>query len=440
MLNEIYTYIKKHGLLQPDDTVIVGLSGGADSVALLHLLVQLNYSCIAAHCNFHLRGDESLQDEVFAQQKAAFLQIPFYKKDFDTIGYANRKQISVEMAARELRYGWFEELRIIHHAQAIAVAHHQDDSVETVLINLIRGTGIRGLTGIYPKRDLIIRPLLETTRLEILDWLHQKNITYRTDSTNLSDEYTRNFIRLRILPMMESLNPSVSKAITRTAGYLSDIETIYMDYIEKERQRLMDDRQRISILGLIQSIAPQTVLYELIKPFGFTRFVAESVFNSLSGEPGKVFYSPTSNYQIVKDRDFLLITTKQPRKETVYSIYADDLIEVPIRLRMQKTEKTPEFQIDKSKSAVSFDFDKLIFPLTLRTWRRGDWFVPFGMKGRKKLSDYFNDHKFDRNKKDQTWLLCSGSDIIWIVGERSDDRYKIDKSTKFIVTVHFFAS
>ena len=427
-------------MLQPDDTVIVGLSGGADSVALLHLLVQLNYSCIAAHCNFHLRGDESLQDEVFAQQKAAFLQIPFYKKDFDTIGYANRKQISVEMAARELRYGWFEELRIIHHAQAIAVAHHQDDSVETVLINLIRGTGIRGLTGIYPKRDLIIRPLLETTRLEILDWLHQKNITYRTDSTNLSDEYTRNFIRLRILPMMESLNPSVSKAITRTAGYLSDIETIYMDYIEKERQRLMDDRQRISILGLIQSIAPQTVLYELIKPFGFTRFVAESVFNSLSGEPGKVFYSPTSNYQIVKDRDFLLITTKQPRKETVYSIYADDLIEVPIRLRMQKTEKTPEFQIDKSKSAVSFDFDKLIFPLTLRTWRRGDWFVPFGMKGRKKLSDYFNDHKFDRNKKDQTWLLCSGSDIIWIVGERSDDRYKIDKSTKFIVTVHFFAS
>ena len=438
MLHKIRTYIKKHNLLCPDDTVIVGLSGGADSVALLHLLAQLGYSCIAAHCNFNLRGDESLQDEVFAQQTAASIQIPFYKKDFDTIGYANRKHISVEMAARELRYEWFEELRITHHAQAIAVAHHQDDSVETVVLNLIRGTGIRGLTGIHSKRDSIIRPLLEITRQEILEWLHQQNLTYRTDSSNLSDEYTRNFIRLHILPMMESINPSVRNAIARTAGHLSDVEAIFTDYIEKERKRLMDDRLRINLSGLMLSVAPQTVLYELLKPFGFTRLVSESVYRSLSGEPGKVFYAPTSDYQIVKDRDLLLLTTKQTKEEGVYTIGAEDSIEVPIRLRTHKEEKTSDFRIEKSESVASFDYDKLTFPLTLRTWRKGDWFVPFGMKGRKKLSDYFNDHKFDRNRKDQTWLLCSGKDIIWIVGERPDNRYKMDKSTKFILKVYFF--
>ena len=436
MLHKIRTYIENHNLLLLNDTVIVGLSGGADSVALLHILAQLNYSCIAAHCNFHLRGDESYQDEIFAQQIATSLQIPFYKKDFDTIDYAGRKHISVEMAARELRYEWFEELRITYNAQAIAVAHHQDDSVETVLLNLIRGTGIRGLTGIRPKRDSLIRPLLEITRQEILDWLHQQNIPYRTDSSNLSDEYTRNFIRLHILPMLETLNPSAGKAIARTASHLSEVEAIYTDFIEKERKRLIDERQRINIAGLMQSVAPQTVLYELLKPFGFTRLVSESVYNSLTGESGKVFYAPASDYQLVKDRDFLLLTSRLTKADTVYTIQADDIIETPIRIKTQKVEKTPDFQIDKSNSVASFDFDKLTFPLTLRIWRKGDWFVPFGMKGRKKLSDYFNDHKFDRNRKDRTWLLCSGSDIIWIVGERPDDRYRIDKSTKTVLTVY----
>jgi tRNA(Ile)-lysidine synthase len=440
MLHKIRTYIEKHNLLRPDETVIVGLSGGADSVALLHLLTQLNYPCLAAHCNFHLRGDESQQDEYFAQQIAESLHIPFDKKDFDTIGYARSKHISVEMAARELRYGWFEELRITHHAQAVAVAHHQDDSIETVLLNLIRGTGIRGLTGIQPKRDSLIRPLLEATRQEIMEWLNQQGITYRTDSSNLSDEYTRNFIRLQILPLMETLNPSVRQAIARTASHLADIEVIYEDFIEKERERLIDDRKRISIPELMQLTAPKTVLYELLKPFGFTRLVSESIYNASSGEPGKIFFPPasSSDYQIVKDRNYLLLTTKQPKEVTIYSIHADDSIETPIRLKTQKVDKSPDFQIEKNKSAASFDLDKLTFPLTLRTWKRGDWFVPFGMKGRKKLSDYFSDQKFDRNRKDRTWLLCSGSDIIWIVGERPDDRYKIEKSTKSILTVHFF--
>ena len=438
MLRQVQTYIKKKNLLCLDEPVIVGISGGADSVALLHILVQLNYSCIAAHCNFHLRGDESDRDEVFARQMATSLHIPYYKKDFNTIGYAELKRISIEMAARELRYQWFEELRITHHAQAVAVAHHQDDSVETVLLNLIRGTGIRGLSGIRPKRDSLIRPFLETTRQEIVDWLNQQNIAYRTDSSNLSDEYTRNYIRLHILPMMETLNPSVKEAIARTAGHLSDSEAIYADYIEKERQQLMDDRQRISISGLMQSVAPQTILYELLNPFGFTRLLSESVYHALSGESGKIFYASSSGYQLVKDRDFLLLTTTQPKESTVYSIHANDSIETPIHLKTQTSDKSPDFRIEKNKLVATLDYDKLTFPLTLRTWREGDWFVPFGMKGRKKLSDYFSDHKFDRNRKDQTWLLCNGQDIIWIVGEQLDDRYKIDQSTIKLLTARLY--
>ena len=436
MLHKIRTYIEKHKLLQPNENVIVGLSGGADSVALLNVLNKLDYACIAAHCNFRLRGDESDRDEVFARQIAASLSIPYYNKDFDTSGYARNKRISIEMAARELRYEWFETLRLAHGAQAIAVGHHRDDNVETILMNLIRGTGIRGLSGIRPERDHIIRPLLETTRQEIIDWLHQNNIPYRVDSTNLSDEFTRNYIRLHLLPMLETLNPAVKEAITRTAGHLSDVETIYADYLTKERNRLMDKKQRIHITGLMQSVAPQTVLYELLKPFGFTRILSDEIFNSLTGKSGKIFYAPASNCQAVKDREFLLLTERQPKDETVYTIRANDSIERPVRLTAQTATITPDFKLNTNKNIACFDFDKLTFPLTLRTWRRGDWFIPSGMKGRKKISDYFVDNKYDRNKKDQTWLLCSGANIIWIVGERIDNRFNIDHSTKHLFIIN----
>ena len=436
MLHKIRTYIEKHKLLQPNENVIVGLSGGADSVALLYVLNKLDYACIAAHCNFRLRGDESDRDEVFARQIAASLSIPYYNRDFDTSGYAKEQRISIEMAARELRYEWFETLRLAHGAQAIAVGHHWDDNVETILMNLIRGTGIRGLSGIRPERDHIIRPLLETTRQEIIDWLHQNNIPYRVDSTNLSDEYTRNYIRLHLLPMLETLNPAVKEAITRTAGHLSDVETIYADYLAKERNRLMDKKQRIHIAGLMQSVAPQTVLYELLKPFGFTRILSDEIFNSLTGKSGKIFYAPASNCQAVKDREFLLLAERQPKDETVYTIRANDSIEKPIRLTTQTATITPDFKLNTNKNIACFDFDRLTFPLTLRTWRKGDWFIPSGMKGRKKISDYFVDNKYDRNKKDQTWLLCSGSNIIWIVGERIDNRFNIDHSTKHLFIIN----
>lgn len=438
MLRTIRKYIEQYGLLQPDAPVIVGFSGGADSVALIHVLNRLHYRCIAAHCNFHLRGAEADRDETFARQIAGSLQIPFEKKDFDTVEYADTHGISIEMAARELRYQWFETLRTAYHAQAIAVAHHQDDSVETVLMNLIRGTGIGGLHGIRPKNGYVVRPLMAVNRSEIEVWLEEQKLTYQQDSTNFSDVYTRNVIRRQLLPLMEKINPSVREAILRTSKHLSDIEVIYRLTIEKERARLLDDQERISISQLLESEAPQTVLYELIKSYGFTREQIPTIFNSLHRESGKTFSAPETDYQILKDRELLIVYRKQLQDETIYPVEPGGTLHTPINLRTEERTIDSSFIIHKHPHVATFDRDKLTFPLTLRTWRRGDWFIPLGMKGRQKLSDYFSDHKFSRLQKEQTWLLCSGEDIVWIVGERTDHRYRVETTTKKVLIATVF--
>lgn len=442
MRNIVRTYIEKQQLLSGDGPVLVGLSGGADSVALLALLVQLDYPCVALHCNFHLRGDESVRDEQFAREMARTLDVPFYKIDFDTAAYGAEHHLSIEMAARELRYNWFEEMRLRLGAQAIAVAHHRDDSVETVLMNLVRGTGIRGLGGIRPKNGYVVRPLLAVSRSEILDWLAEQQLSYVTDSTNLSDAYTRNFVRLRVLPLLEELNPSVKAAIARTADHLAETEAIYLHVVEKARRELLKEDFRIPIARLMEYPSPATILYELLKPYGFTRQVADDVFRSLTGESGKMFYSP--DYRLLKDREYLLLSPVKKEEEREYTFTVDDIVEEvwrgPVELSFFKSVITTDFCFRKDKHIAYFDYDKLSFPLTLRKWKEGDWFIPFGMKGRKKLSDYFSDHKFSRMDKEQTWLLCSGENILWIVGERSDNRFCIDKTTKSVLVVNFFST
>lgn len=437
MINYIRIYIEKYQLLTEDKPVLVGLSGGADSVALCGILVRLGYSCVAAHCNFHLRGDESLRDEQFACDFATSLSIPFCKTDFDTNAYAAERHISIEMAARELRYEWFEKMRCEWDAQAVAVAHHRDDSVETLLMNLIRGTGIRGLGGIRPKNGYIVRPLLGINRKDILEWLSEQNYLYVTDSTNLSDTYTRNFIRLRVLPILEEINPSVRNAIARTAGHLSAAELLYLHVIEEARSKVMATEGRLAIPALMQYPAPETILYELLKSYGFSRQVANDVYLALQGESGKSFFSPT--HRLIKDRDYLLLTPIQEEKPRMYILDSDEgNWQVPIELSCRKIVITKEFEIKKDKCVAYFDYDKLSFPLKLRKWEDGDWFIPFGMNGQKKLSDYFSDHKFSRLQKEQTWLLCSGDNILWIIGERTDNRFRIDNKTKHILSVNFF--
>ena len=406
-------------------------------MALLSVLVRLGYACVALHCDFHLRGEESERDAAFARTFAESLGVPFYQTDFDTVAYAREHHLSIEMAARALRYAWFEETRERLGAQAIAVAHHRDDSVETVVMNLIRGTGIRGLTGIRPRNGFVVRPLLCVSRADIVAWLENQGIRYVTDSTNLSDAYTRNFIRLNVLPLLERINPSVREAIARSAEHLSVVASVYAYEIARAREEVIVSEGCLSIEALCRFPAPEAILYELLKEYGFSRWVSAEVFDALRKESGKVFYSKT--HRLLKDRAYLWIVPLEREAEKT-SFLLDPSREIyrePVGLAFRELPFTPDFQIEKNRRFAYFDADKLRFPLTLRKWREGDWFVPFGMKGRQKLSDYFSDHKFSRIEKEKAWLLCSGDAIIWLIGERADNRFRIDSGTKRVLAVNF---
>lgn len=435
MLRAVEKYIEKKKLLTPYAKVIVGLSGGADSMSLLDILTLLGYTCVAAHCNFHLRGEESNRDAAFVKQWCKNTDVEFTSVDFDTHAYAADKKISIEMAARELRYRWFEMIRVQYNAEAIAVAHHKDDSVETVLLNLVRGTGIHGLTGISPKNGYVIRPLLCLTRLDVDNYLKERDIPHVFDSTNSDDIYVRNFLRINILPKLEELNPSVKEAIFRTSNHVAEAEKIYNRYIEKAKEKVFSEN-RIDIAALKETASPQSVLFELLSPLGFHSSVIEDVVSSLDAISGKVFYS--NNYRIIKDRDYLLLDSNvvENQKEEIHLIdKVSQQITNPITLNISIKENSN--RIIKDKNKLFADVDKLSFPLVLRKWQPGDWFIPFGMKGRKKLSDYFTDQKFSLKDKENTWVLVSGDDILWIVGERSDNRYRITENTKNVLFIEF---
>ncbi|MBP8012014.1 MAG: tRNA lysidine(34) synthetase TilS [Parabacteroides sp.] len=435
MKEQIQQYIIQHQLLSGEKPVVVGISGGADSVALLHILVSLGYKCIAAHCNFNLRGDESFRDEQFTTDFTKRLQVPLCKISFETNKYAQENRLSVEMAARELRYRWFEELLNTYDADAVAVAHHRDDSVETLLINLTRGSGLTGLTGIKPKNGNVVRPLLCVSREDIYAYIENNGLEYVTDSSNSSDIYTRNFIRLKVIPLLEEINPSVKASLARTANHLYDASLIYNHSIEEAR-RVIIQNNRLSISALLSFPAPATILYEMLKPYGFSRTVCESIFTVLDKDSGKIFYSST--HRLLKDRSDLLIDVLSGEDNRAYLInLEDDNVDLPVELKPEIVVIKENYQIEKDKKFAYFDFDKLSFPLVLRHWQEGDWFVPFGMKGKKKISDYFSDKKFSLFDKEKTWLLCSGQDVIWIVGERTDNRYRIEKTTKRVLKLKF---
>lgn len=435
IINKVKNYIKEEALFTSSDKILVALSGGADSVALLRILLQLGYNCVAAHCNFHLRGEESNHDERFVRELCSELEIPLSVIDFDTIRYAKGYHISIEMAARELRYDWFEKMRIKTGSAFVAVAHHKDDSVETFLLNLIRGAGINGLCGIHPKNGYIVRPLLSLKRTEVLTYLSDIQQDYVTDSTNLQDEYTRNKIRLNILPVMEEINPSVIDTITETSLRLTEVACIYKEKIDEGKTRVLDNKG-INIKELLAETSPKSLLFEILNPLGFNSKQIEQIYVSTSGQAGKVFIS--DSYKVVKDRDYLLIQktdslSKEEKKEITiynkgnYTIISDK------ELQIEKVSICGNFIIKKDKNTAFLDADKIQFPLTLRKWKAGDSFIPFGMKGRKKISDYLTDRKFSLLDKDNVYVLCSGEKIIWVVGERSDNRFRIDEKTKEVL-------
>ncbi|MDD2474617.1 MAG: tRNA lysidine(34) synthetase TilS [Dysgonamonadaceae bacterium] len=435
MINKVRQYISNNNLISKESKVIVGLSGGPDSMALLDILINLGYSCIAAHCNFHLRDDASNSDEVFVEKWCSENNIPLFKIDFDTNEHAAKQKISIEMAARNLRYNWFEKLRMEQNAKAVAVGHHKDDSVETILINLIRGTGIKGLTGIPVKNKYIIRPLLAVTRNEIMEYVSSNGISYVVDHTNEEDIYTRNIIRLNVMPILETINPAVKNSIIKTSSNLKEVEKIYDNYINIAIKNVLKGNH-IHISSLKSTNSPQSVLFEILSPLGFTSSTIEDISSNLDSIPGKIYLS--DDYRILKDRDYLIISdnTSEKMHDKEYLIYSENMeIELPLNLTINTNKYTPEFEIKRSSSILQVDIDKLSFPLILRKWRKGDWFVPFGMKGKKKISDFFTDNKFNLLQKEETWLLVSDDNIVWIVDHRADNRFRITNTTKTVYTL-----
>lgn len=415
-------YIETKRLLVKEDVVVVALSGGADSVALLLLLQELGYVCEAAHCNFHLRGTESDRDEDFVRRLCQERQVALHVTHFDTMEYAASHRLSIEMAARELRYAWFEKLRKDLNAQAVAVAHHADDSMETFLLNLLRGTGINGLRGIRPRNGYIVRPLLCLSRTDILRYLERKGQTYVTDSTNLQDEYTRNKIRLHLLPLMEEINPTARRNLLNTIAHLDEAATIYNAGIDEARQRVQTEAG-VRIEALLKEASPRTILFEILYPLGFNKAQVEEIFRACAGQSGKVFESEA--WSVVKDREMLLIQ----RKEEGHGARP--------RLKITEHPYNEDFVIPREKHKACFDADKLCGELHLRLWKPGDVFVPFGMKGKKTVGDYLTDRKYSLLQKQRQWVLCCDDAIVWLVGERTDNRYRVDEQTRRVTVVEW---
>ena len=435
---EFKAFVDEQRLFSKDDRILLALSGGVDSVVLAELLLELGYTFSAAHCNFHLRGEESNRDAKFVIKWAERKKVKLFVQDFDTYAYMQEKGISLEMAARELRYSWFENLMQENQIDYLLTAHHADDSAETFFINLLRGTGIAGLHGILPKNGNIIRPLLFATRKSILDYAELKNIQFVEDSTNSETKFLRNKIRHRLIPMLKEISPDFDSIIRKNIERLRDTETVFRNTVENVKDEIIireNENIKISIAEL-QSLNPMGIyLYEILSDYGFNESVVNNVSMVLDAESGKRFYSKT--HCLLKDREYLLIyPIEKEETETEYSIDAEitSIIE-PFKAKIEVLKDLNFISVPKKANVAMLDMDLLNFPLELRHWKQGDSFVPFGMRKKKKLSDFFTSNKYSLLDKERQWLLCSGDEIVWVVGKRIDDRFKISNSTKSVLKI-----
>lgn len=434
MIHKVEKFIEKNSLLTAGSKVLVALSGGADSVALLVALIKLGYRCEAMHCNFHLRGQESDRDHHFVEELCAKLNVTLYTVHFKTSAYAKEKGISIEMAARELRYAAFEEHRIRISAEAIAVAHHRDDSAETLLLNLLRGTGIKGLCGIQPKNGHIVRPLLCVGRSEILDYLKWRGEDYVTDSTNLTSDYTRNKIRLELIPLMAEINPSILESLSATASRLADAEQIYNKAIKEAVSRVKSGNI-INTNALKKETAPQTLLHEILSPLGFNNTQVANIAESIESEGSREVSN--NKWRVLKERNALLIIPNENPKEYCEILPMEGSVNIQSGTLFIE-RRAFDGSITKEKNRVMLDADRLQMPLTMRTTRTGDRFSPFGMRGTKLISDYLTDRKKSFVEKQQQLVVTDATEeIVWLVGERPAAPFCINDSTKEIIVLEW---
>ena len=409
--------------------ILVAVSSGLDSMVLLKLLSNSNLQIAVAHCNFQLRDIESDDDEVFVKSYCTKNSIQGYFQKFDTQEFAEDEKLSIQHAARKLRYEWFYELLEKENFDFVLTAHHLDDQLETFLINFSRGTGLEGLTGIPSQNDKIIRPLLVFTREEIENFANENNISWREDSSNSSDKYLRNKIRHQIVPILKELNPSFLDSFQKTIQNLNQAQSLVDDASRIVYRKVVkeDENQKIIDLNeLLQLSNYQAYLYQWLSPFGFSAW--QDIYDLAKAQSGKQIFS--EHFRLVKHRETLLLEPKALKNEEEYTI-ADNHSELnfPLKLRFNSVSN---ITISDSKT-IFVDAVALKFPLKLRKWQEGDYFYPFGMSGKKKLSKFFKDEKFSLIEKENSWLLCSENQIVWLVGKRMDDRFKLTENTQTIL-------
>jgi tRNA(Ile)-lysidine synthase len=428
--------------------VLIAISGGIDSCVLVHLFYRLKFDISLAHCNFMLRGKESNKDEEFVKNLGETLQIPTYTIRFETDNYAAEKGVSTQMAARDLRYNWFQQLIKEHNIDYIVTAHQKDDVIETFLINLTRGTGLDGLTGIPEVNGNVVRPLLSFSRNDILIYATKKKLKWREDSTNSSIKYVRNKIRHRVVPFLKELNPNFLDSFTNTLQNLKGSQQIIKDCIEQVREKVVtksENNLHFNIAELKKLSNPKIYLYQLLNEYGFTEW--DDITDLLDAQSGKQIFSQT--HRLLKNRDVLILSAIENNEtNTVFEIAKNtSSITTPIALTFEKTDipldtknhsnKVYDELFLDEKNTVSIDYDKIQFPLTIRKKEKGDFFYPIGLNGKKKISKFFKDEKLSLIEKENTWLLCSQNEIVWVIGKRLDNRFKVSKTTSAILKIKF---
>lgn len=434
MLEQFKKYIQQQNFFSDSGKILLAVSGGIDSMVMVHLFHESKIKFGIAHCNFQLRGRESDADKKFVKKLTASLNVSFHSKNFNTKTFAKEKNISIQMAARDLRYEFFDEIVSEHKYDLIAIAHNADDSAETVLLNLIRGTGIAGYHGILSKNRKLFRPLLFASRADILKYAKKNKIIWREDSSNLSDQYLRNKIRLKIIPELKNINPSILSSFQNHISQMSEVESLYREYIIKLKEELLEKKGNeiyINIQSLNKHAGVPSLLFELLKDFGFNSEVTKDIYDSLQAQPGKRFLS--DSHRLIKDREHLILTEKNQTDEEEFEITADlhSVSWKQNKLYIRKITLTSDLKEKilsgdtKDKNITYLDEGIIQFPLMIRKWAKGDYFYPLGMKGKKRLSDYFIDKKMAVSEKEKIWLLTSANDIVWVIGEQIDNRYKI---------------
>ncbi|MER0442137.1 tRNA lysidine(34) synthetase TilS [Emticicia sp. W12TSBA100-4] len=462
MLHAFLTYINEQKLFEPSEKVLLTVSGGKDSVTMFDLFCGANrgdgrLSFAVAHCNFQLRGRDSDEDQIFVENLCKENNVVFHTKTFDTKAYAKKNKISIEMAARTLRYEWFESLRQELNFDYIATAHHLNDSIETVLLNLTKGTGISGLKGISAKKGHIIRPVLFASRQAIDGYVAEKNLSWREDSSNASNDYQRNLIRNQVVPLLKKINPNLDETFARNLERFQSLEADFRKNLSHFKATVMREESGVFFLKIANIKYWQSANYyleELLKEFGFNYFQSKEIFNSLDGLSGKVFHS--ESFTLLKDREELVITAPQQRLPPQPSATAAAPIgrELSLDINIHEIRDIKSFdfldkklsfsvlgieeidgKFERNSSVLFADFDKITFPITLRQWHTGDWFIPLGMKGKKKISDFLIDKKISLNLKKNIFLLTSQNTVVWVVGQRADDRFKLMDTTKKVLKV-----